>query len=43
MIAHLAELGMEGKGTPPAETVATMRADAEVWAAAAKAAGVKPE
>jgi tripartite-type tricarboxylate transporter receptor subunit TctC len=43
MIAHLAELGMEGKGTPPAETAATMRADAEVWAAAAKAAGVKPE
>jgi tripartite-type tricarboxylate transporter receptor subunit TctC len=43
MIAHLAELGMEGKGSSPAETAAIMRTDTELWASAAKAAGVKPE
>ena len=41
--ARLAELGTVAKGSSPAEAAQTLRADAEMWSAAAKKAGLKPE
>ena len=41
--ARLVELGTMPKGSSPAETAATLRADAEMWSAAARKAGLKPE
>ena len=41
--ARLAELGTVAKGSSPAEAAQTLRADAEMWSAAARKAGLKPE
>jgi tripartite-type tricarboxylate transporter receptor subunit TctC len=41
--ARLAEVGTVTRGSTPAEAARTLRADAEMWAAAAKKAGLKPE
>ena len=41
--ARLAELGTVVKGSSPAEAAQTLRADADMWSAAAKKAGLKPE
>ena len=41
--ARLAELGTVAKGSSPAEAAQTLRADADMWSAAAKKAGLKPE
>ena len=41
--ARLVELGTIPKGSSPAEAAATLKADAEMWAAAARKAGLKPE
>lgn len=40
---RLMELGTVPRGSTPAEAAQTLRADAEMWAAAAKKAGLKPE
>lgn len=41
--ARLTELGTIPKGSSPADTVGTLRSDTEMWSAAAKKAGLKPE
>ena len=41
--ARLTDLGTIPRGSSPADTVATLRADAQMWSAAAKKAGLKPE
>ena len=40
---RLGELGTVVKGSSPAEAAQTLRADSEMWSAAAKKAGLKPE
>lgn len=41
--ARLAELGTVVKGSSPAEAAQTLRADSDMWLAAARKAGLKPE
>jgi tripartite-type tricarboxylate transporter receptor subunit TctC len=43
VVARLGELGTITRGSSPAEALATLRADTEMWSTAARKAGLKPE